>query len=239
MSIKQSALQWRDGDTPCEGVYYTPEVGDKPLPLVLLCPAWDGVGDEIKGKAARLAEEGYITLTVDVLGNGHFETDFSKLQETLAPYMTDRAMLLRRLQAAVAAARDIPGIDPRRIAVLGYCFGGTCALDLARSAHPDIKAAAAFHGGLALNGLGQADPITASVLIMHGHDDPLVPPDQVNDCLQELTERGADWQFIAYGHTVHAFTRPEANNPDFGAVYNAAADRRSWQSLLNFLAEVL
>ena len=69
MSIKQSALQWRDGDTPCEGVYYTPEAGDKPMPLVLLCPAWDGVGDEIKGKAARLAEEGYITLTVDVLGN--------------------------------------------------------------------------------------------------------------------------------------------------------------------------
>ena len=112
-------------------------------------------------------------------------------------------------------------------------------MDLARSGHPDIRAAASFHGGLAPNGLFQKGPITASLLVMHGHDDPLVPPDQVSAFQEEITEREADWQFIAYGHTVHAFTRPAANNPDFGAVYNAAADRRSWQSLLNFLEEVL
>ncbi len=239
MSALETALQWRDGDTPCSGYYYMPENATGPLPLVLLCPAWDGVGDEIRGKAARLAEEGYVTLTVDVLGDGHFETDFSKLQQTLAPFMTDRSMLLRRLEAAVAAAKEVPGVDTGRIGVLGYCFGGTCALDLARSCHPDIRAAASFHGGLTANGLQQSGPIAAHILVMHGHDDPLVPPEQVDALLKELTDREADWQFIAYGHTVHAFTRPAANNPDFGAVYNAAADRRSWQSLLNFLEEVL
>jgi dienelactone hydrolase len=239
MSTTETALEWQDRDTPCKGYYYTPDGAEGVLPVVLLCPAWDGVGDEIREKAARLAQQGYITLTVDVLGNGHFETDFSRLQDTLAPFMMDRAMLLRRLEAAVAAARDIPGADTGRMGVLGYCFGGTCALDLARSVHPDIRAVATFHGGLAPNDLHQSDPITAAVLVMHGHDDPLVPQDQVKAFLQEMTERKADWQFLAYGHTVHAFTRPAANNPDFGAVYHAAADRRSWQSLLNFLEEVL
>jgi dienelactone hydrolase len=239
MSIKETALEWTDGDTTCKGFYYTPDDKDTPLPVVMLCPAWDGVGEEIKGKARRLAGEGYITLTVDVLGGGHFESDFTRLQKTLAPFFMDRAMLLRRLEAAVGAARELPGADAKRIAVLGYCFGGTCALDLIRSTNPDIKAAASFHGGLTASGLDHSGAITAPILVMHGHDDPLVPQDQVAAFQQEMTEREADWQFVAYGHTVHAFTRPEANNPDFGAVYNAAADRRSWQSMLNFMAEVL
>lgn len=240
MSTTETAMEWQDGETTCRGMYFTPidRAGD--LPVILMCPAWDGVGDEIRDKADRLATEGgYITMVVDVLGEGQFKTDFAELEATLGPFMADRAMLLRRLEAAVDAAKKIPHADTDRMAVLGYCFGGTCALDLARSANPDIKAVASFHGGLTPNGLDQEGPVTAPVLVMHGHDDPMVPPDQVRAFQDEMSGRLADWQLHAYGHTVHAFTRPEANNPAIGAVYSQAADRRSWQSMLDFFEQEL
>jgi dienelactone hydrolase len=240
MSTTESAMEWKDGDTTCRGFYYTPidRAGD--LPVILMCPAWDGIGEEIKEKADRLATEGgYITVILDVLGEGQFKTDFAELEATLTPFMTDRAMLLRRLEAGLAAAKNIPNADTKRMAIMGYCFGGTCALDLARSSNKSIKAVLSFHGGLAGNGLEQEEPITAPVLVMHGHDDPMVPPEQVRAFQDEMTGRLADWQLHAYGHTVHAFTRPDANNPAVGAVYSQAADRRSWQSMLDFLDQEL
>jgi dienelactone hydrolase len=205
---------------------------------VLLCPAWDGLGDEIRDKAARLAEQGYIAVAVDPHGEGRFYDDHNLLMEVLGPFLEDRAMLLRRLRAAVDAALTIENADTNRIGVIGYCFGGTCALDLARSGGQEIKAAVSFHGGLASNGL-EPTPITAPVLVLHGQDDPMVPPEQVAAFQAEMTERGADWQLHSYGHTLHGFTRPGANAPQMGVMYNESADRRSWQAMSNFLAEVL
>jgi len=240
MSTTETAMEWQDGDTTCKGMYFTPIDRAGELPVVIVCPAWDGVGDEVRDKAERLATEGgYITLVADVLGEGQFKTDFAELDATLGPFMSDRAMLLRRLEAAVGAASKIPNANIDRMAVMGYCFGGTCALDLARSGNKSIKAVVSFHGALPPNGLNQEGPITAPVLVMHGHDDPMVPPKQVAAFQDEMTERLADWQLHAYGHTVHAFTRPDANNPAMGAVYSQAADRRSWQSMLNFLEQEL
>ena len=233
-----TVIEYHDGDVRCQGEYFTPGIQDQPLPVVLVVHAWDGLGDEVRGKASRLAEQGYIAFAIDVHGEGKFHTDFEKVQEVLAPFLTDRAMLLRRLSAAVDAAAGIPGADADRIGVMGYCFGGACALDLARSGGPAIKAAVSFHGLLAGNGL-ETTPITAAVLALHGHDDPMVPPDAVLAFEQEMTGRGADWQLVSYGHTVHGFTRPAANMPDRGVVYNEKADRRSWQAMLNFFAEAL
>lgn len=237
MTAQATALDYPDGDTTCKGTCFTPGNTSRPLPVLLVCPAWDGVVPEIMDKAARLADAGYITLVVDVLGEGKTMRDIADLEATLTPFMTDRGMLLRRLLAAVTAAKTISGADTSRIGVIGYCFGGLCALDLARSGNENIKAAVSLHGGLLGNDLG-ADPITAPVLVLHGHDDPLVPPEQVAAFEQEMTERQADWQLVAYGNTVHAFTRPEANMPGH-AMYNALTDRRSWQAMLNFFAEVL
>lgn len=233
-----SIIEYHDGDLRCQGEYFTPANATGHLPVVLVVHAWDGLGDEVRSKAARLAEQGYIAFAIDVHGEGTFHTDFDRVQEVLAPYLADRAMLLQRLMAAVAAAKTIPGADPDRIGVMGYCFGGACALDLARSGGPAIKAAVSFHGLLAGNGL-EATPISAKVLALHGHDDPMVPPEAVLEFEQEMTERGADWQLTAYGHTMHGFTRPAANSPDRGVLYNANADARSWQAMLNFFAEVL
>ena len=114
------------GDTLCKGIYYTPTGRTDPLPVVLVCHAWDGVVQEVRDKAAKLAEAGYIAFAIDIYGNGKTLDDMAELEATITPYMTDRALLLQRLQAAVAAARGIPGADPSRMAAMGYCFGGLC-----------------------------------------------------------------------------------------------------------------
>ena len=238
MTAQATTLDYLDGDTPCTGTFYTPESSTEALPLVLVCPAWDGLVQEVYDKAEKLAEEGYITCVIDVLGAGKAMRDIADLQATIGPFIMDRGMLLRRLNAALDAAKTIPGTDITRIGVIGYCFGGLCALDLARSGNPDISAAVSFHGALMANELGD-DAISAHILVLHGNDDPLVPPQQVSEFQQEMTRRQADWQLVSYGNTVHAFTRPGANMPEAGALYNASTDRRSWQAMRSFLAEVL
>ncbi|MCB1843552.1 MAG: dienelactone hydrolase family protein [Halioglobus sp.] len=231
-----------DGVTVCKGVYYTPESirGEKPSgrPVVLVTHAWDGLVDEIHDKARRLAELGYIAFAIDVYGNGKTETDLSKLMDTLGPYMENRALLLERMQAAVTAAKTLPGADAGRIGAIGYCFGGTAVLDLARGSN-DVRAVVSFHGGLPGNGLQQSDAITARVLVLHGDDDPLVPQEQVAEFRREMKTRGADWTLVAYGNTMHGFTRPGANNPDFGNLYSPVADARSWRAMQDFFSETL
>jgi dienelactone hydrolase len=239
MTSTATTLEYRDGDTVCRGVYFTPAQSAGPLPLVLVAHAWDGVNDEVRSKATRLAEAGYLAFAIDVLGGGKVMTDFADLMPTLTPFMADRGMLTRRVQAGLAAAKTIPGADPARIGAMGYCFGGTAVLDLARAGGDDVKAVVSFHGGLQGNTLDNPKTLSTKILILHGDADPLVPPEQVADFKAEMNAKQVDWQLHAYGHTVHAFTRPGANDPAFGAVYNANADRRSWQAMLNFFAETL
>ena len=238
MTAKGATLEYFDEELRCLGEVFRPEKQQGQLPVVLVVHAWDGLGDEVRGKASRLAAQGYIAFAIDVHGAGTLHTDFSTVQDVLGPFMADRAMLLKRLRAALAAAKTIEHADTGRIGVMGYCFGGTCALDLARSGGPDIKAAVSFHGGLAGNDL-ESTKITAPVLVLHGHDDPMVPPEVVSEFQCEMSERDADWQVVSYGHTVHAFTRPAANSPELGVVYNPLADNRSWQAMLQFFQEVL
>jgi dienelactone hydrolase len=131
-----------------------------------------------------------------------------------------------------------PSVDPQRVAAMGFCFGGLCALDLARSG-ADVRGVVSFHGMLKPNGLPPAQRIQARILMMHGYDDPMAPPEDVLAIAKEFTQAGADWQLHAYGHTVHAFTNPEAKNAAGGMAYNERADRRSWHTLLQFLEEVV
>ena len=232
-------LIYRDGDTECHGFAYHPDNENQSNPVVLICPAWDGLVQEVHDKAKRLCAQGYIVVGVDVLGGGKTLHDFAELESALGPFLQDRAMLLQRLQAAVNAAGQIEGADPSRMGVIGYCFGGLCALDLARSGN-GIQAVVSLHGGLNSNDLGNVNvTIEAHVLVLHGHDDPMVPPEQVTAFAQEMTHRSADWQLISYGNTVHGFSRPDANAPEMGIAYNALTDRRSWQAMSNFLEETL
>jgi dienelactone hydrolase len=146
-------------------------------------------------------------------------------------------LLRRRLLAGLAAAKALPIVDAKRIAVIGFCFGGLCALDFAR-ANADVRGVVSIHGLLKPSGLTEPK-IAPRVLMLHGYDDPLAPPEDVLAVAREFTAAGADWQLHAYGDTVHAFTNPSANDRAGGMQYDEAADRRSWHALEEFLGEVL
>jgi dienelactone hydrolase len=239
MTTAGESFDYHDGDTLCRGEVFRPQDAAGPLPVVLVCHAWDGLVDEVRDKARRLAAEGYIAFAIDVHGNGRTWTDFSELDSALGPWLSDRPRLRRRLLAALEAAPAIAGADPARIGAIGYCFGGLCALDLARFGGAAVQAAVSFHGLLTPAPEDVPERISTSVLVLHGEDDPLVPPEQVADFKAEMNAAGADWQLVSYGRTMHAFTRPGANMPEHGALYSAAADRRSWQAMTAFLAETL
>jgi dienelactone hydrolase len=155
----------------------------------------------------------------------------------MEPMLADRALLRRRLLVGYEAALRHPSIDRTRVAVIGYCFGGLCALDLARATPPSLRAVVSFHGGLKAPSLGSQPPIGASILLLHGWQDPTAPQDDVLAIARELTDAGADWQLHAYGHAMHAFTFEGLNLPERGLAYNADADRRSWRAMREFLAE--
>jgi dienelactone hydrolase len=237
MTAQATELDYYDGELLCKGTYYREE-SRTPLPIVLVTPAWDGVVEEVHEKARRLAEAGYIALVVDVYGGGKTLTDMAQMMPAVESFMVDRTVLVRRMQAAVAAAKTIPDADSSNIAAMGYCFGGLCVLDLARGGGDQVKGVISFHGALMAADPPIGEPIAARVLVLHGEDDPLVPPQQVEAFKQEMTAAGVDWQLHAYGGTVHAFTRTGANDPASGAVYSEAADRRSWLAMLNFLEEL-
>jgi dienelactone hydrolase len=240
MAVVATQLNYFDGDTRCKGVYFSPENAQGPLPVVLVCHAWDGLIGEVRDKATKLADSGYIAFAIDVYGEGKTFSDMAtQLNEALGPFMSDREMLLTRMQAALATAKEIPGADTRRIGAMGYCFGGMCILDLARAGGTELKAAVSFHGALIPNGLNNPATVDSKILCLHGYDDPMIPSEQVNAFMAEMTEKKADLQFVSYSNTVHAFTRPDANSPDVGAVYNPLTDRRSWQAMLSFFEEVL
>jgi dienelactone hydrolase len=236
--LQTQTVEYRDADALLEGFLAYDETLPKPLPAVLISHAWGGRDDFVCDKARKLAELGYAGFALDMYGKGVLGKGPEENARLMQPFMDDRARLQARITAALEALRRIPGVDPGRIAAMGFCFGGLCVLDLARTG-ADLRGVISFHGLLSPPGNTRRNQIKAKVLVLHGHDDPLAPRQQIYALAQELTEAGADWQIHVYGNTLHAFTNPNAKDPGFGTVYNAAADRRSWQSMQLFLAEAL
>ena len=208
-------------------------------PCVLVCHAWAGQGSFEREIADKLAALGYVAFALDLYGKGIRGDPTGDNTALIEPFMTDRALLRRRLCGALAAAKEHPLIDPERVGAIGYCFGGLCVLDLARSGAAGVKGVVSFHGMLHPPRLGPQAPIAAKFLILHGFDDPLATPDDMIAVTDELTAAGADWQIHAYGHVGHAFALPHTNTPDKRIRYDGTADRRSWIAMSNFLAEVL
>ena len=206
-------------------------------PAVLIFPTVMGVTDLELGFAHRLNELGYSAMVGDLFGVATRGAPREAMFGELGRLKGDRAALRRRLTALLDSLREQPEVDSKRIAVIGYCFGGLCALDLAR-AGGDVRGVASFHGLFDPPGL-DPQPITANVAAYHGWDDPMVPPDAVVALANELTEAGADWQIHAYGHTGHGFTNPHATNIGIaGVAYEAKAARRSWAALVDYLGEL-
>ncbi len=231
-------IEYREGDTPFEGQLAWAEQASAPRPAVIVCHAWGGRDEFSDARARDMAQLGYVGFALDVYGKGVRGGSVEENQKLMQPLLADRALLRRRLAAAVACVRAQPEVDSSRIAAIGYCFGGLCVLDMVRDG-ADLRGVVSFHGILSpAEGLDSAYG-KAKVMVLHGHDDPMVPPEQVLAFEQEMTAAGNDWQLHAYGHTVHAFTNPEANDPALGAAYSETANRRSWIAMETFLAEIM
>lgn len=235
--IQERLIEYEHDGTLLEGflAYDDAQAGSRPA--VMIAHAWAGRGEFECDKARALAKLGYAGFAADVYGKGVLGKDREENANRMQVFLDDRAKLQSRLTAALAVMKAQPEADANQVAAMGFCFGGLCVLDLARSG-ADLKGVVSFHGLLgAPDGMTGAD-IKAKVLVLHGHDDPMAQVDAVVALEKELTAAGADWQIHVYGNTLHAFTNPAANDPDFGTVYDATAERRSWQALRNFLGEL-
>lgn len=230
-------FEYTDGDLVFAA--YVSGIQSKPTPTVLLCHEWSGLNQGMRRIADRVATLGYVCFALDVYGKGVRGEETADNSHLMGPLMENRQILRDRLLAGWSAARSHPAADPQRVVAMGYCFGGLCALDLARAAPPDLRAAISIHGVLTPPNIHPQRPITAGILIEHGWEDPMAPPQDVLALGRELTDAGADWQLHAHGHARHAFTFEGANMPERGIAYNAAADRRSWHAVQTFLSEVM
>lgn len=235
--IRTEEIEYFDGNVVCRGFVAYEDSIKKPRPCVLIAPDWSGRNTFFCDKAKQLAAKGYIGFAVDVYGNnklGHTNDEKIKL---LNGILKDRKLVTTRMHSAFMAASALPFVDAAKMAAIGYCFGGLCVLDLAR-AGAELKGVVSFHGNLTAPPSPICKRIQAKILVLHGYDDPMVPPKQVQQFAREMTEMKADWQIYMYGHTKHGFTNPEAHDDALGLRYNPRVDQRSWLSTELFLQEI-
>lgn len=221
----------------CQGFLAYNSANNHPRPAVLVAHDWSGRNQFACDKALELAKLGYVGFAMDIYGQGQMGESTEAKQALMQPFINDRQLLGERLHAAYEAVASLPQVDSNRIAVIGFCFGGLCALDLARSG-VNLKGAVSFHGLLNKPKDCTNAPIMAKILALHGYDDPMVKPKDLALFCEEMTKAKVDWQVHQYGHTQHGFTNPLAQDYKQGILYNPIAEKRALQAMTNFLAEV-
>ena len=232
--MKTEKITYQSGENSFEGFLAQPE-GDS-NPCVLIAHTWAGRDAFVEEKAKLLTELGYAAFAIDMYGDGKIGTSNEENAGMMQPLLDDREELARRALASLDAVSKIDSIDASKIVIMGYCFGGLVAMDLARTG-ADIKGAVSFHGFLA-GPENSTNKIKAKLLALHGDSDPMVGQDQIESFRQEMTSKKVDWQLHVFGGAMHSFTNPEANDPDFGAVYSKNADERSWKIFTDLLKEL-
>lgn len=236
MSIKTLELEYKDGDTVLQAHVAWDEAVSGARPGVLVSHTWAGRGEFEDRKAEQLAELGYVGFALDLYGKGIYGSGPEENAALMQPLLDDRPALQKRMHAALSELRSQALVDSGKLAAIGFCFGGLCVLDLART-EADLAAVVSFHGLLSAPGNTAGNQTKASVLLLHGWQDPMATPEQVLEFAQEMHDLNADWQLAAFGQAQHAFTNPNANDPENGMQYHPAADRRSWAAMRLFLGE--
>jgi dienelactone hydrolase len=237
--MKTGVVEYRHGDVVLEGYMAYDDAVQGKRPGVLVVHEWMGHNPYVRKRAEQLAKLGYVAFALDMYGKGVRAKDGTEAAALAGKYKGDRKLMRARAGAGLDVLRNHPMVDPRRLAAIGYCFGGTTVLELARGG-ADLVAVVSFHGGLDTPTPEDAKNIKGKVLALHGGDDPFVPTKQVEAFQEEMRNGGVDWQFFTYGGAVHSFTNPEAGNDNSkGAAYNEKADRRSWEDMRVFFAETL
>ena len=236
--LQTREIDYRQGDAALEGylVYDDQYLGQRPG--ILVAHEWMGLNNYIRMRADMLARLGYVVFALDIYGKDIRPGNVAEAGALSSKYKQDRPLLRARAKAGLEVLKGQAQVDPSRLAAIGYCFGGTTVLELARSG-ADLKGVVTFHGGLSTPTPQDAMNIKAQLLVLHGADDPFVAPQEVADFEREMQSAKVRYQLIKYPGAVHGFTNP-ANNGDLkGALYNASADKKSWQEMRKFLDRIL
>ncbi len=238
MTAQLKEVAYADGDKKLNGFAAKPKLEAKNKHGVVIIPAWMGIDDHSKETATELAKLGYYAFVADIYGEGNKPTNSKEASQQAGFYKKNVLEFQKRIQLAIDELIK-QGANPDQIVVMGYCFGGTGAIEAARS-NMKVKGVVSFHGGLKRDETRTISPITAKVLVLHGADDPNVPEAEVKIFQNEMRTAKADWQMVYYANAVHSFTNKSAGNDNSkGAAYNELAAKRSWEAFLTFLKEVL
>lgn len=236
--LHRETIDYKQDTTTLEGYLVYDQSIQGTRPGVVIFHEWNGLGDYVKMRADSLAKLGYVAFGADIYGKGIRPTTTDEMGKQAGIYRSNRPLMRARANAGLQELLKNKLVDPKRVAAIGYCFGGGVALELARSGAP-LVGTATFHGNLDTSNPADAKNIKGRVLAMHGGNDPFVTRDIVNAFWDEMTKAGVDWQLVVYDEAVHGFTNPaNGADPSKGLAYNEKADHRSWEEMRRFFDEI-
>jgi dienelactone hydrolase len=237
-AIKTRTVEYKIGEAVFEGYLAWDDSSNARRPAVIVVHEWWGNNDYSRKRAEMIAQLGYVGFAIDMYGKGKVTNDPKVAGEWSGALKNDPKAALERLNAGLITLTMQEVVDPTRLAAIGYCFGGTCVLQMARH-DMAVLGVVSFHGSLAGGDPNRTHPIRPKILVCHGADDTFEPPQEIANFMQEMRKSKADWQFVNYGGAVHSFTNPDADKFGIpGVAYNNLADQRSWQAMQDFLTEV-
>lgn len=234
--IHTETVKYKEGETDLAGYLAYDDAQTGKRPGVIVVHEWWGLTDHPKKRAEKLAELGYVAFALDMYGTA--TDDAAEAGKLAGAFRSDADLSLRRFNAALDVLKKNPHVDPEKIAAIGFCFGGTCVLNMARMG-VDLDGVVSFHGGLKPNPVAEPGVVKAKVLVLHGADDSYVPAEEIAAFQKEMNDAGVDWQMIYYSGAVHSFTNPEADKRNSPSVkYHKSADERSWRAMVDFFKEL-
>ncbi len=236
--MRSELMEYKADNFIMEG-FVASNPSSSPQPLVLVVHDWAGMRELAQEKAMYFAKQGFVGFAVDLYGKGKrgHDTDKSINMQLFGELMKDRAGIPKRLQAALDCACKIEKINTNKIMMIGFCMGGLCTLDFARSG-AKITGAVSVHGILSTQDTTNNNKIQAKILVLHGHEDKSVNSQHVLEFEKEMTSKGVDWQMHIFSKTMHAFTNPKANDAEAGLMFNASANSRTWAIVRTFTDEI-
>lgn len=237
-AVRTQPVEYRHGDAILEGYLAYDDATTDKRPGVLVVHEWRGLNDYAKRRAEQLAALGYVAFAIDMYGKGVYAKDHEEAAKLSGIYRVNRTLMRERAKVGLNVLEHHPLTDPERLGAIGYCFGGTTVLELARSGEP-FQGVVSFHGALDTPHPEQAKQIRGKVLVLHGADDPFVTRQQVDAFKQEMDNAGVNYRLIVYPGAVHSFTVPDAgDDPSKGMAYHADADQQSWQAMRTLFSNV-
>ncbi|MEW6486972.1 MAG: dienelactone hydrolase family protein [Thermodesulfobacteriota bacterium] len=236
-ALVAAPVEYRHGDEVLEGYLAYDDALAGKRPGILVVHEWYGLNDYTRSRTEQLARMGYVAFAADIYGKGKRADDAQGAQHLAGVFWQDQTLLRARAQAGLDQLRAHALVDRDRVVAVGYCFGGTTVLELARISAP-VKGVVSFHGGLKTAQPEATAGVKPKVLVLHGADDPFIPAADIAAFQEEMRRGGADWQMVFYGGAQHSFSNPAADGTLPGAVYEEKADRRSWEHMKVFLSEL-